>query len=852
MGTQSNGDMRIFDNLSGMQYDNLAGFTLFYGESHEELARMVKAIYDTNLRSMVLETRYHPEYCEEKYFDDIRFVFDECRKLGMHIWLMDDCQCPSGSCKYLPQKPEYDYLRPWEVRETHVDVAGPMTDGSVMVDCWLKDESESVLSVVAAKRVPDSSLLTGELVDLSDNLHDGMVYFDLSDGVWRIFVLIKTRQNTEPFIDKLRSECTEFYIQNVHQKIYDNLSEYFGNTFLGFFNDEAGFHNNGHNQYITPMGTEKAQYPWGKCVVEGLKKIYGDKLYTRLIGLWYNFEDCSEEKVRVEYMDIISKAFYENFSSKIAGFCHTHGIQLIGHILEDKNAHAKTGYGCGHFFRAVGDQDMSGIDTVLHQHIPGMTQYSNRASTSMVHHDNVFYNYYLAKLGASYAHIDSRKKGRLMCEIFGAYGNAEGTKMMKYMGDHMLVRGANYLLPCLFTTNHTKRNHFPPYLYCGDVIHPFASYYGDLMNYMNRVTHLLTDGIHVSSCAIFYDAHGIWTNTDFVEGQAVAKVLYDNLYDFDILPIEYVEKIDEKGMINGEKYPVLFLPYSSYLPQDIIQSLKNADIEVICVSDKGQKSPDFPTIDLTEIPDFMKSRGLGDVKSDYNGIYLRSYHYTRNGTHYYMFVNEDINNEISANVTLSEFSGGTYAIYDPLMNKAWRCSSAERNIHRDLPVYSSVFVICGDMDYESLPELPLFRLDKETEADSVYDISLSEDGKEFTHYITTDKLFNVTGYKHNPHFSGNIRYQTKLKFKKSDKIELNLGYVGEAAEVTVNGQSAGKRFAPPYTFDVTDLIKDGENSVEINVANSLVHRIMDMRSTYLVVEPSGIMGPVKIKNYSIK
>lgn len=842
------GDTRLFDNLSGMQHDNLAGYYLIHGESHDKIARELKAIYDNNIRAVVFESRYHPDYCGEGYFKDVRFMFDECRRLGMRAWLMDDHNCPSGNCIHMLEMPEYFKYRPWEVREFHLDVAGPVVDGSVMTDMWLKGESESYLAILAVKHVPDSPLLSDEVVDLTENVHDGMVYFNLGEGVWRIFFLIKTKENTAPLIDKLRPECTDFYIEHVHQKIYDNLSEYFGNTFLGFFNDEAGFHNNGKMQYVTPMGVEEAQYPWGDCVLEMLKEKYGDKAFFRLLGIWYCFEDGSEEEVRVEYMDTITKAFYNNYSKKIAEFCHSHNIRLIGHFLEDGNGHAKTGHGCGHFFRAVGDQDMSGIDTVLHQHIPGMAQCKNKAATSFKHHDNVFYNYYLAKLGASFAHIDSRKKGRLMLEIFGAYGHNEGTKMMKYIASHMLVRGVNYFLPCLYSTDEKISNHFPPIFYCEgkNALYP---HYNAIMDYMNRTAHLLTDGIHVPSCAIFYDAHGYWVNKDFLQAQDIAKVLYDNLYDYDILPIEYVEKIDENGVLNGEKYPILLLPYTSYLPDDVITSLKNANIRVVCVSDKGQKSPDFETIDLKEVPEFMANNGLYDVRADYDGIYLRPYHYTRGTTHYYMFVNEDIANDISTDVTLSSFGGGDYAIYDPQENKAWHAYSADGKIHIDLPIYSSVIIICGDLDYERLPKLPKLALAEETVVTGTYNISLGEEGGEYVPYMTTEKLFNVTGREHKPRFSGNMLYETSVNLKKTDKVVLDLGYIGEAAEVKLNGKSVGTRVAPPYLFDLTEFAKDGENSLEVVVTNHLGHNRRDVYSSYLLFEPSGLLGPVKVCTY---
>ena len=46
--------------------------------------------------------------------------------------------------------------------------------------------------------------------------------------------------------------------------------------------------------------------------------------------------------------------------------------------------------------------------------------------------DGEFYHYTLGKLGASCGHLDPKKKGRTMCELFGAYGWNFGVRDMKY------------------------------------------------------------------------------------------------------------------------------------------------------------------------------------------------------------------------------------------------------------------------------------------------------------------------------------------------------------------------------------------------------------------------------------
>ena len=57
----------------------------------------------------------------------------------------------------------------------------------------------------------------------------------------------------------------------------------------------------------------------------------------------------------------------------------------------------------------------------------------------MVDADGEFYHYALGKMGASCGHLDPKKKGRTMCELFGAYGWSFGVRDMKYLLDHLLT-----------------------------------------------------------------------------------------------------------------------------------------------------------------------------------------------------------------------------------------------------------------------------------------------------------------------------------------------------------------------------------------------------------------------------
>lgn len=82
---------------------------------------------------------------------------------------------------------------------------------------------------------------------------------------------------------------------------------------------------------------------------------------------------------------------------------------MIGHVIEDNNAHARLGYGAGHFFKSMSGQDMSGIDVVLHQLMPRQNRHMFKSFTS-TGWDGEFFTFGLARLGASLGHLDPRKR----------------------------------------------------------------------------------------------------------------------------------------------------------------------------------------------------------------------------------------------------------------------------------------------------------------------------------------------------------------------------------------------------------------------------------------------------------
>lgn len=130
----------------------------------------------------------------------------------------------------------------------------------------------------------------------------------------------------------------------------------------------------------------------------------------------------------------------------------------------------------------------------------------------------------------------------------------------------------------------------------------------------------------------------------------------------------------------------------------------------------------------------------------------------------------------------------------------------------------------------------------------LWEIALLEEGKE-EHFQTVreaSELFSITGRDGWPRFSGRMRYRTKLCLTGGKKAGLDLGRVGGTAKLTVNGRNLGMRICAPYRWDISEAVREGENLIEVEVANTLVHRIREHFSEYMQIAPSGLLGPVRL------
>ena len=96
-----------------------------------------------------------------------------------------------------------------------------------------------------------------------------------------------------------------------------------------------------------------------------------------------------------------------------------------------------------------------------------------------------------------------------------------------------------------------------------------------------------------------------------------------------------------------------------------------------------------------------------------------------------------------------------------------------------------------------------------------------------------------------------MHYEKTVELPDGRRAVFAPEHVYEAAEVFVNGRSAGKRVCPPYRWDITALCQAGENRIAIEVVNTPARDALRNPGPFgperELMEPSGMFGKVIIE-----
>ena len=576
------------------------------------------------------------------------------------------------------------------------------------------------------------------------------------------------------------------------------------------------------------------------------------------LPLLWNAQQADDEtaQVRYAYMDALTRLVEQNFSRQIGDWCAAHGVEYIGHIIEDVNLSASMGSSLGHYFRALNGQHMGGIDAIGGSVFPGG---EDRVDGGGYYGNGDFYHFVLGKLASSHAHIDPRKQGRAMCELFGAYGWGFGVRDMKYLADHFMVRGINRLVPHAFSPKAFPDPDCPPHFYAHGE-NPEYRHFATLMAYAQRVCHLIDGGRHSAPVAMLYEAEAYWAGKN-EWGQSACRALLEAQLDFDLLPCDLLDDeqsavLDDGLRVNGETYQALVIPYAQFLPTAVARFTARAaergfPVYFLRALLEGTSDSLLPAefygqvVQPEQLVETLRAAGIGDLRVDPAFPGLRVYHYIHE-EHIYLLSNETLGTVFDGELHIP--LRGTPYCYDPLENclrpLSWRQEGETLVVQLRLEPYELLVIGVGEAPCLPVRPAPQPAGCRTELTGWTVSLARAKEYPAFGEAWRMEQLHPVSELY--PDFSGLIRYETTFQSDGTPAV-LELTDVRDCARVWCNGIPAGERICPPYRFALPT--QPGENQLRIEVAINLerAYQAMDvpkfsMQRPSAVKKPSGLIG----------
>jgi hypothetical protein len=773
----------------------LVPLVFVHGEDEATIRKVIGEVADAGNTGFVWESRPHPDYLGKKWWTDLAIAIDEAKQRGLEVWIFDEWMYPSGIAggKVVAGNPE---LGVHVIEERTEAIHGPAAQRMFRQP----GTPGKIVSVSAVREGHEPVALTPR---------GSAVEWSAPAGEWQIVWVVERVMPVEPgwsmanMIDVMNPEAARTFLRMTHEETYRHFGAEFGKTIRGFFSDETGFRNIG--SYDSLPGMAGMPMPWSPVFVEYFQKRKGYDPRPRLAGLWHDLGPATRT-FRYDMMDAYSRAFAENFFKPQQEWCRAHGVRLIGHVVEDNHADHQLGYGPGHWFRAMEYFDMPGIDVVGYQVTPGLDAGWYRWTLPEgVEWDQEHITFGVAAMARGAAWM--RNGREIFAEAFGAYGWSEGLRTVKWIGDWLIVNGINVISPHAVSMKYNDPD-CPPH-FNTSAGNPQGRYYRAWAEPFRRLQKLTVESEPVYDAAVLYTGESAWMGA----AQNVAPVVRE-------LETSQVSTVVLPYDADWAKFPTIVLPFAKYVPAGVLERLAAAPGRVLVLERWPDGAPEAlrKKARLVTLPELSRwvASPLGLTPATTAVVMSRR---RTAGGEWILLQNRSLRDtyrgRLDAQVTR----------FDPETNRWFAVSGIE------LPPYS-LWVL-----WKGAPPAAV-------EPVARYGAGQVVAGPWETPAGRRETLEDWRGWPGFAEFSGTVRYTKTIVLEDPANAALDLGEVGEIAELLVNGKPAGVRIAPPYRWDLAEFGRRGENRIEIDVTNTAQARWKDEFSHGDAA--SGLLGPVRV------
>jgi len=121
-----------------MENNYILPFLWMKGESQEVIREEIEKIDECGIKAICLESRPHPDFMGEKWWEDMAFIIEEAKKRNMKIWILDDAHFPSGQAAGKMADAPAELCKQY-LNYALVDTCGPMKQAMINVGIMAKN-----------------------------------------------------------------------------------------------------------------------------------------------------------------------------------------------------------------------------------------------------------------------------------------------------------------------------------------------------------------------------------------------------------------------------------------------------------------------------------------------------------------------------------------------------------------------------------------------------------------------------------------------------------------------------------------------------------------------------------------
>lgn len=426
-----------------------------------EIERQLKDFFEKGVYGVVLHPRIGVpksiEYLSDEFMHYIEIAVKCAAKLGMKVVLYDEAMYPSGSAHgmVVAENPKY-----------------------AAQGIFLEDNPDG--GKLIAKTESDKYIVQKNTGGTIRGIHWGE-----DDG----------QPGAPAAADLLAQSSVDCFIRLTHQRYYDWLEGYFGNTVIGFFTDEPDL--------LGRIGNPKCHaWTWG---FEDIVTKHGGRL-SELEGL---FTGENNETVEL-YRKLVFERECEIYYASLQKWCISHGICLMGH------PHRADDIECERFF------GIPGQDLVLRRVAPESGALCGIESVQ-------------AKCSADAARILGAERNSNEC--YGAccrenipwYFTGED---LKWFTDWLGVRGVNMFIPHAFyySVRGRRKDERPPDVGPNNI---WWKYFNSVSDYIKRISYIMTNSANAAKVCVMCENRNVLADE--------VAWLYQNQIEFNYVPYSFVK-----------------------------------------------------------------------------------------------------------------------------------------------------------------------------------------------------------------------------------------------------------------------------------------------------------------------